>query len=504
MGKNIDIVLKEKKLGSIPEREQVDFLYFAQQNLRTEKGAKLDFEENFKYLKDIYDSRVKKIVIKKASQMGISTFAINKILWLTSNFIITCIYTMPSGGDVSEFSQTRFNSAIKYSDIKIPINIDNVGVKQIGNSFVYFRGTWTERQAISVPSDFNIHDEIDFSKPGIVEMYNERLSASFLKWKLLISTPSIPNYGISAEFETTDKREWFVKCKKCGYEQVLSEENIIDEEFRCLKCKEILDRSNGVWRATKESENLDVGGYHISQLMAPWISAKEILKKKEDAELKRLYYNFVLGEEYAGGEEIVTRADIISCIVNEPVPPPENKTVIGVDWGDISWVVVRRGEYIIYLEKIEGDTRQHPIRVLELMEKFNAYAVVDFGYGDIKNKILIEKHPGKVWQCVYSDKVLYPDFNNNTRIVKIDRNLSLSESFEEIKNKKIKILSNPLINEFIRHYSNMVKQKEMGKNGEVREVYVRTGDDHFCHSYNYARLLFVKNNQGGEVKIRWI
>jgi len=53
-----------------------------------------------------------------------------------------------------------------------------IELKQIGQSFVYFRGAWSERQAISVDSDFNIHDEVDFSKPDIIEIYQERCCLS--------------------------------------------------------------------------------------------------------------------------------------------------------------------------------------------------------------------------------------------------------------------------------------------------------------------------------------
>ena len=475
----------------MPTKQQIDFRSFAEKYLRTEKNEIVDFSL-FPFLKEIYDCRKKIIVIKKASQMGVSTMAINKVIWLAVNFVIAAIYTMPTGKDVSYFAQTRFDPVIENSDLNVPLEIDNVGVKKIGSSFLFFRGTWEEKQAISIPSDFNVHDEVDFSKPNIVEMYKKRLSASPLAWQLLISTPTIPNYGITTEFEKTNKKEWFVRCKNCGYEQILTEENIIDEEFRCVKCKEVLDRTNGRWIATGKGE---IEGYHLSQLMAPWKSATEILDEKETAKLKKHYYNFVLGEEYAGGEEIVTRADILACIV--PLRDvKEGRCVVGVDWGDTSWVVVRKGNYIVYMEKIEGDTRKHAPRVAELMAKFNAYAVCDFGYGDTKNKFLIEKFPSRVWMCVYDSKNIYPAFNEKKRIVNVDRTISLQECFGEIKSKEVKIFPGELIETFIQHFGNMVQEKEFDENGQVREIIRRTGDDHLAHAYNYARLLFVKSKVG--------
>lgn len=428
------------------------------------------------------------IVLKKASQMGITAWAMNKVIWLSVNFVIVAIYTMPTGADVSDLSQGRFNPVLQYSDLDIARDVDNIGMKKIGMSFLYFRGTWTERQAISVPSDMNVHDEVDFSRPDVSDMYKERLSASPFKLKVKISTPTVPDFGISAAYNETNKKEWFVTCLKCKHQQILTEENIIDNDFRCVKCRSVLDRKIGQWRATGTGK---VEGYHMSQLMSPMISAQEILQKKKDARLKKFYYNFVLGEEYAGGDDMVTRADIMACVTDiNDIPAATVKTAVGVDWGDTSWAVVRRGNYILHMEQITGDTRTHPRRVAELMEKFNGYAVCDFGYGDTKNKALIEKFPKKMWQCLYTPKIIFPRFDEKKRQVDIDRTLSLSERCEEIKNKLVKIVWSPELDTFIRHFGNMVEKKTIDDHGEVKKEIERVGDDHYIHAFNYASLLF--------------
>lgn len=480
--------------SGIPRREQVDCRYWVEKYLRNEKNQPFNFQE-FPFLVDIYDDMSREIVIKKAAQVGITAWAVNRVIWIAANFSITCIFTLPTGNDVSDFSQGRFNPVIRYSKINIPKEVDNVGMKKIGTSFIYLRGTWAEREAISIPSDINVHDEVNFSKPDISEMYEERLAVSPIKMQIQISTPTVPNTGISALYEQTNKKEWFVGCLKCGYQQILTEENIIDDEFRCVKCKAVLDRKKGKWIATGSGKKT---GYHLSQLMAPWLSAKDILDKKENARLKKYYYNFVLGEDYAGGDEIVSRADIMACLTDTKDVITTGKTVIGVDWGDTSWVVVRRVNNIIYLEKITGDTRTHPGRVAELMQKFNAYAVCDFGYGDTKNKALIEWFPNRVWQCVYTPHILYPKLNDTKRIIEVDRTLSLLECFEEIKNKKVKIISSPEINVFITHFGNMVEKKIFKQDGDIKTQIERIGDDHYAHAYNYARLLFFTQQRNYE------
>ena len=117
--------------SEVPTRGKVDFRWFTEQYLRNEKYQRFSFE-NFPYLVEIYDNMAEEIVLKKASQMGITAWAINKVIWLSVNFVIVAIYTMPTGADVSDLSQGRFNPVLQYSDLDIARDVDNIGMKKIG------------------------------------------------------------------------------------------------------------------------------------------------------------------------------------------------------------------------------------------------------------------------------------------------------------------------------------------------------------------------------------
>ena len=418
--------------------------------------------------------------------MGISNYAIDRALWMASNNAINVIYTMPTASDVNDFSQTRFNPIIRGSSIK-NVDVDNVKVKKIGESFIYFKGTWDEKQAISVPSDFNIHDEIDRSKPDIAEMFSERLSASRLKWRLFLSTPTFENYGIDALWQETDQRKWFVKCLACSLEQVLTEKHIHAESdsYRCENCGGALNNQNGAWRKTRAAGR---AGFHISQLMAGWITPAEILKKKSDYKFKADYYNFVLGECYAGGENKLTRLDMMTCAGDIPYKPDE-AAGIGIDWGDVSWLVVRQNGNIIFKTKIEGDTRTHAKQAAEVIRRFeNSKVIADFGYGDTKNKDLIDWFPNRVWMCIYAEGVMYPKFNDTDRKVNIDRTRSIEECVIDFKERRSKISKGDYAEEFIQHHLNLVEKKTQDRHGRVRITYDHIGDDHFVHANNYASL----------------
>ena len=118
----------------------------------------------------------------------------------------------------------------------------------------------------------------------------------------------------------------------------------------------------------------------------PGDTAKEERRAAEEVLLQFRAWRRVCGRRRYGnaGGYYGLRNDI------NDIPAATVKTAVGVDWGDTSWAVVRRGNYILHMEQITGATRTHPRRVAELMEKFNGHAVCDFGYGDTKNKALIE------------------------------------------------------------------------------------------------------------------
>lgn len=472
----------------------VDLLYWSKSYLTTEKNEPIEFIQR-PYLKELYLNWQTNQVIKKAGQMGISNYAIDKALWLAANYKVNIIYTLPTSNDVTTFSQSRVDPVILNMRLDIPRNVDNVKVKQINNSFLYFKGTFDEGQAISVPSDFNIHDEIDFSKQDIVEMYSERLSASLIKWKLKLSTPSLTDYGIDAEYKQSDQRKWFVTCPKCGFKQVLTENHIdVDNNrYACERCGGTLINTQGEWLATAKSS---VTGYHITQLMAGWITPAEIVNKKKEYKFKRDYYNYALGETYDGGSETLSRIDFMNNTIYTSQFANNNLYRVGIDWGDDSYIVIKSGNDIVHYQTITGDTRTHVQQILNLISKFNNLTVVaDFGYGDIKNNELADKlNAGlkpRFYKCIYTDSGMnsIPEVNDKEYTVKVDRTRSIEERIIEIKNGSTKILKLSEYDTFINHHLNIVEIKEKDKHGQVRIRYGNKGADHFAHANNYASVL---------------
>lgn len=494
---------------NMPPRSAVDFQWYAANNLTTEKGQPLEFEER-PYLKGIYDCLSKEKVFKKAAQVGMSGFEVNQAIWRASHRPMTVIYILPTDGDVREFSQARFNPITQKSNIIADMEVDNVSIKRIGHSFVYFRGAWNERAALTVPSDSNVYDELDRCKPDIVQTYNERLSASSMGYKDYLSTPTYPDIGIDAKWKESDQREWFVLCQKCGLEQVLTVEHIHfdSDAYRCERCKDPLDNRRGRWKATAESA---IAGFHPTQLICPWIRPQTIIDKRDKADFKKDFFNLVLGQTYASGTQSVQRVDILGCI--EDSVSNQGQACMGVDWGDTSWFVIRKPGRIIHYGKIKGDTRTHPAQVMRIADKFSGCRIVaDFGYGDTKNQELIDKRPrGTVWMCIYAKdgNDIYPRFVDKDNEVHVDRTTSLQHGMEDITERRVQIQRNTDVDPeekdkklsslqelFIQHYTNLFEKKETDKHGSMRVTIESKGPDHLAHADNYASLLERKKDEG--------
>jgi hypothetical protein len=509
---------QEKILSVIDGARRKYFLDWCVDHIVTPKGVKLDFYDH-RYLIDIYNDTSQEIVVEKAAQIGISTFAINKALWFADTNDVSIIYTMPTASDVADFSKARMTPVIQASPHLERSVEGGIELKQLGGSFIYFRGAWSERQAISVDSDFNIHDEVDFSKPDIISMYRERMSHSKYKLFLALSTPTIPEFGIDYLFNRSDKKEWFVKCPKCGKEQILKYPDSIrgntkEARYACVYCLATITddaRRGGRWKATGDKD-WNVSGYHISQLMAPWITATEILRKEESARVRptaqlsgiKDFHNFVLGEAYGGENQPLNRDIMLGCIQNKyDLELKDKNTIMGIDQGDNLHVV-------IYKKEKDGTIRLVHVGVYksfdDLPNLMDDYGVTFCLIDALPNKHSARKfalmYPAKVWLVYYNENQKefikwYKETEKKEYRVVVAKMESIDRMADKFKNHQVVLprLSQQ-VDLFIRHMCNWAKDKEEKTDGRVVWTYKKLGADHLTMASNYAMLGLDKLSTG--------
>ena len=113
--------LDEKNRLSMVEsarRQSVEtdhLLSWVKDHIKTPKGEDFDWHDH-QYLQDIYEDPALDMVLKKAAQIGISTFGMTKALWMADTEDASIIYTLPTAGDVSNFSKARINPMIQSSN----------------------------------------------------------------------------------------------------------------------------------------------------------------------------------------------------------------------------------------------------------------------------------------------------------------------------------------------------------------------------------------------------
>jgi hypothetical protein len=490
----------------MPSLSEISIHAWIQENgIKNESGIPLDFRDHL-FLFDIYADQSPKLVCYKAAQIGFSTMAILKSLWLAKMKRMDIIYTMPTSNDMKDFVGGKVNRMINQNPVLLDYvkDKDSIEQKAVGDSIVYYRGTFVEKAALAVSSDLNIHDEEDRSKQEVVQQYASRLQHSRYKWEWHFSNPSVEGNGVSRYWAKSDQKHWFVRCGGCSREQYLSWPESIDRDRRVFICKhcqkELTREERRVGRWVRKFKDKEFSGYWISLLMAPWITAEEIINYHETKSAE-YFANFVLGLPYVGEGNQVT-PDIIyrNCT---PDINPQERVVIGCDSGLKKHYVLGNKDGIFYYGKadswdtIEGFLKQYD----------RSIAVIDALPDLTEPRRLREKYPGRVFLCHYArDRKTYQIIRWGTGAeagnVTVDRNRGLQIVIDDFTNKKIPLQgTQDDWEEYQNHWATLYKVTELDTLGvPVAKWETSTGMDHWAHATLYWRVGMDRfKNDGGKI-----
>lgn len=408
--------------------------------ITNDAGEKLDFKDHA-YLWDIYEDLSPKQAILKAAQIGFSTTANIKALWIAKNLGLDIIYTLPAANDIQDFVSGKTNRLISNNPIfqEWTADKDSIAQKRVGDNVIYYKGTWTERAAIATPADLYISDETDRSKQDIVRQYQTRLQHSAYAWEWYFSNPSVPGMGVDKHWQQSDQKHWFITCGSCEYEWYLTMENIMKDSdgkayYGCIKCQAELDRHQGRWVARYEGK--DVSGYWVSSLMVPRLSAQWVLDKKKEY-TEEQFSNFVLGLPYVGKGNVLTQPMFLQNLTDE-INAQDGVQVIGVDTGVGINYVVGNAQGLFFYDKCDDYA---PLE--KLLQRWpKAVMVIDQGGDIIGPRKLREKYPGRVFLCFFradrkNDQLL--SWNDTEGTVTADRNKLIQLVVDEFSEKRIPV-----------------------------------------------------------------
>ena len=204
------------------------------------------------------------ISVLKGAQVGMTTLAIGFALYCVIVHRLNVGYFLPDQDFADRFDQTRVRPVIRNESIASIMRDGKYrgaspkGLKEFpgrgGSRFLYILGLRDIGNAISIPLDVLVRDEVDDLPPDNLKWSNDRIDASPLALTLNLAVGRTPGAGIHAMCEAGDRRRWHVRCPTCRTESVLEEhwpQILSGDTLVCPECGGALKGGAGRWVAAR-------------------------------------------------------------------------------------------------------------------------------------------------------------------------------------------------------------------------------------------------------------
>jgi len=474
--------------------------FLKEQNIKNERGDLIDFYDR-PFLFDPMRDWSRFQVYKKCAQIGMSTTMALKSLYAARYKGWNIIHTFPTDSDAREFVTTKTNKILQANEVFAGIQSDNIERKQIGDRFLHYKGTISKSAAIATTADLLISDEKDRGDQQKHKDFESRLIASDYKGVWSLSNPSIEGNGVDPDWELSDKKEWFVTCKD-GHSCPMTFPASINQKTRKFQCSECGlelsddDRRRGEWVKTGD-ENAKWSGYHITLLIAPWITADYILDQWADGKNPEYFHNFILGEPYSPGDTKIDKHVILDNWTPKNIET--GQYYLGVDVGNIKHYVIGSEKGIL---KVGTFTNWHELD--KILMAFNPITVMDAMPDNTMAHHYKDTFPN-FFICHFSR-----DQENNTiirwgekekqGIVFADRSRIIDRIVMELLEGKIlfALPSDKDFRVFLDHCSSLRRVKETNALGIERYVWdtLEGKEDHYFFALLYYYLAIQSHASG--------
>lgn len=430
----------------------------------TENRKAIEFVRHRFFIDYLADDHPDKVSCK-CSQVGATVLEAIDDFHLAGLRKMNVIHTLHTSDVIKGLITPKINPLIEYNPaIKSLLKVDSESIKQFGDNYVFYRGANAESQAISISADVLKIDELDRSNATVAEMFQSRLDASDYKWLRRFSNPSSQGFGVDALYKDSNQYHWFVRCHHCGHRWFLDfdkkeKNHYIDKEkliYACGKCDEEIsneDRINGEWIAKHPSRDYR-HGYWFSQLMAPWISAEEIMRKQRSTSTD-YFCNFVLGKAYTPSDLVIDRKAILRAC--SPSAITRTNCALGVDNGVVkTWVLGTPAGIFAH-----GRTESWE-EIERLILMYRPVTVIDPNPYPITPQALVDKYKGQVFICYFKESkdanIVDWGIKNKFGVVYADRTKSLDVVANEIISQDILFRETPYaLEDYIEQWGNIYR-----------------------------------------------
>lgn len=318
-------------------------------------------------------------------------------------------------GGLTHNSDARVKPVIERSEYlsgRVPQGYtQNKGLKQIGLGLVYFRGSESRDDLLSIDADHLVMDEYNDLKEANIPDAEKRVGASPHALIRRLGVPTYPDYGISALYDASDQRLWMTKCAGCGDWQTPDFFANVDEAtaaLLCERCRKPLDVTAGEW--VPRHPDRDVRGYRVSRLLLAGADIAGMVRRskaKRPLDIQN-FYNHDLGLPYAAAEGRLTDAALLAAqsagggytTAEHPGYSGGQLVTMGIDVANVRSLNVRislhvndREKIALFLGEVESFNDLEP-----LMDRYGVrMAVIDAAPEYRLAMAFAERFPGRVY-----------------------------------------------------------------------------------------------------------
>lgn len=515
------------------------------------------------WLRELHDATHEFIFIKKAAQMGVTEYALNRSLYTVDQLKQNVLYIFPNERPAAmRFSKEKLKPAVDGSPYikSLFCKADSELIKVSKHDRLFTMAGCSRTSLKSYSAGLVVLDELDEMSDEGITLALQRTDGQpgNLKQHIGLSTPSIDGKGIDKFFEDTTQDYYFFKCPHCSklvtlfYPECLvitaddpKDIRIKDSYICCPECRKELKHSekpailaNGTW-VSKYPLRLR-HGYHISQLFStqldPWIIAEHALRAEFDTIAKTELYNSRLGETFVADgakltDSVLKDAQRDYLNLSEDIDKVGNYKLItmGIDVGQSSHHLVVCGWRLMpgrgrnILEASEGrvllfkkvsDTADSTAfqKIEALMRRWKPRMTIIDAQPDLNNaSALAKKFASHCYACYYST-------SKNTKAItvraakdeegeadgnsiSVNRSFWLGQTFDFIT-KGLMGLPKDLDLEFKENLKSTVKVYKLDDKQNVFCDFVKKDGtpDHYLHALNYAVIALGKSAGGGQTQ----
>jgi len=485
----------------------------------------------------MHDSATPFNVGMKSAQMGYTETMMNLTFFAMDIKGLNCLYALPNlKPDASVFSASRFDPALELSEhLRVMFSsVKNVDHKRAGAANLWIRGSKSRIGFKSIDPSLVVLDEVDEMDQDNIQLAYHRTDGQLAAQIWAISTPTIPEVGIDAMYQMSNRMRWFFTCPNCWKQTTLEfpeclvvrGEHINDPDVKkshviCGLCKKEIQHSQkvksqqetGIW-IPQAPEVKERDGYYINQLAScvkePPRIAITAIEAKTKPHAEQELWNSIAGLPHVVAGARVNDDHLNACMkkarrrMDDPVPPEFKIKTMGVDVGKMlhfeidGWLFPKFGPDINFIADCEilkvGEV-EHFSQIVQLAREFKiTYLVIDKQPEERAVYDVCCQFIGRAKRCHYArgvgSKKMIISADEEEHMINVNRTFWLDTSLGRIRTGRI-IFPLDLPPLYRVHVKNLVKKYKTSEDNTDKDdiaIYTKTGPDHYGHARNYAEM----------------